>query len=522
MKTLLLALLFLPTLVFAQQAKEDYIIKHIRPLVVNTYTPDKSVEYVLVRSDFSENSIEEVKITGRKILRIDLVYTSYHEFEDFDQDKLNRKRLTSLFLNNPEIKKNNLIKWRLVEQRGCAGREECAGLFHGFVIYLEKNYTKEDMIAEMDSLNAGLLDMEETAEGLDTLKTYRQVFVTCKYPSSRYDSRTLVKKIKNKEICTAKYKGTIKVKYTVDARGIVSNVDILTSGYPDEAELEKYLKNISRWEKFLTEGKANPFVCYGEIKFPLNSKSISYTSYEYPEAVRKKYTDSSATRPCNCWTTDTSYLEIYKRLPSKVFSKAIIRNPTWKPQLIVVDVTGSMSPYTKEVLTWVMLKSLKDSCHFVFFNDGDTKPDQSKVIGNTGGLYHTYSMDYAEIKTTAIRAMYNGGGGDCPENNFEALLYGKEICPDCGDVMMVADNYAYPRDERLLKAYKGKLKIILCGTEYGINEKYLNLARKYHFTIHTMNSDLNELYKMKDGEMIKIDGITYKITKYGFVMLRST
>ena len=105
--------------------------------------------------------------------------------------------------------------------------------------------------------------------------------------------------------------------------------------------------------------------------------------------------------------------------------------------------------------------------------------------------------------------MRNGGGGDLPENNFEALMTGFNNIQPTGEIIMVADNYSFPRDEAMLARFSGKLKIILCHTEKGINTDYLNLARKHGFSLHTFGSDIVDFSQ----KQLKIDGSVYRLVE---------
>jgi hypothetical protein len=86
---------------------------------------------------------------------------------------------------------------------------------------------------------------------------------------------------------------------------------------------------------------------------------------------------------------------------------------------------------------------------------------------------------------------------------------------------MVADNFAYPRDSDLLRKFSGNLRIILCGTDFGVNTDYLNLARKYDFTVYTIHKDLYDLIKLDEGESIEIEDNYYKIQNGKFVRYSS-
>ncbi len=185
--------------------------------------------------------------------------------------------------------------------------------------------------------------------------------------------------------------------------------------------------------------------------------------------------------------------------------KVLNRNREWLEMLIVCDVTGSMSPYTSQVLVWHNLNIKKKRVkNFVFFNDGDMTPDDKKVIGKTGGIYDTTGQTIDAVIASASRAMRNGGGGDGPENNVEALIYGNTKFPDCDEVVMIADNDATPRDLSLAKKVNKPVKIILCGAQYGVNTAYLDLAKATGGSVHTIEQDIVNMADLKDGGIIRI------------------
>jgi len=210
------------------------------------------------------------------------------------------------------------------------------------------------------------------------------------------------------------------------------------------------------------------------------------------------------------------------KLSDSTVIKALERNKEWKDMLIVADMTGSMSPYATQLLVWFQLK-MKDKRvkQVVFFNDGNNKRDSEKIIGRTGGIYAAKAMTYEDILETATKTITNGGGGDGPENNCEALIYGIDTFPNVKEIIMVADNLAPVKDIALLKEIKKPVHIILCGTgTWPVNSDYLNLARSTGGTIHTMNDDIVNLAKLNEGETVKIAGTTFKIT--GGVFVRVT
>ena len=222
-------------------------------------------------------------------------------------------------------------------------------------------------------------------------------------------------------------------------------------------------------------------------------------------------------------TTIQGVLEGKSTVSDSTILKTFARNKQWKDMLVVTDVTGSMTPYTAQLILWLKLNTKDERTkHFTFFNDGDRKPDGRKDVGKTGGIYSIASNEYQKVAEKAIEAMKNGSGGDMQENDIEALLKGIKDCPECKNIVLIADNFAPIRDVELLKQVKKPIKIILCGTKMGINTQYLDIARATGGSVHTMESDLDNLLKKSEGEIIELDSNKYKIVKGKFVLVKAT
>jgi hypothetical protein len=191
-----------------------------------------------------------------------------------------------------------------------------------------------------------------------------------------------------------------------------------------------------------------------------------------------------------------------------VVRRVFSRNRKWKQMEIVCDVTGSMSPYSAQVMAWYKMNTDdKKVKRFVFFNDGDLKPDHTKNIGSTGGIYEISSSHFTDVYGKMKEAMNAGWGGDGPENNLEALLYSQNLNnenPEGGELVMIADNWATPRDTSLMNKLKRPVRIILCGAQFFINPAYLNIARATGGSVHLMEKDLEDLAKMREGEVLII------------------
>lgn len=201
------------------------------------------------------------------------------------------------------------------------------------------------------------------------------------------------------------------------------------------------------------------------------------------------------------------------------------RHPEWKHKLIVCDVTGSMYPYSGQLMLWIQLEMARDTnerSRYVFFNDGDRKKEAEKKIGETGGIYLSESAKEEEVTKKMKDAMMGGGGGDAPENDIEALLAGiKEYkARRIDEVILIADNWAPVKDITLIKSLHKPVHVILCGySTDSINLDCLYLAWKTKGSVHTIEEDLMDIGDLKEGDTITIGGKTYKINKGKFELL---
>lgn len=201
--------------------------------------------------------------------------------------------------------------------------------------------------------------------------------------------------------------------------------------------------------------------------------------------------------------------------------KVITRNPKWRKNIIVADLTSSMYPYAKQINTWLKLYFMKDTAqqYFVFFNDGDNKKDSEKKIGATGGIYVCKAKNCEDLVNTMKLTIKKGEGGDAPENAVEAILAGIKKIRKPDNIILIADNWAKVRDLNLIGRVKIPVRVILCGVFEGmeINTDYLNIAYKTKGSIHTIEQDITELINQTSGKKFNINGFEY-IIKNGNVI----
>ena len=194
----------------------------------------------------------------------------------------------------------------------------------------------------------------------------------------------------------------------------------------------------------------------------------------------------------------------------------------WPAKTIVTDVTGSMYPYMEQVAAWHFLEAMnKGKSAYVFFNDGDGKMDSEKVIGKTGGLYSSLANTPDSLLRTMYIAMNNGGGGDGPENDIEALEKGQSINRTGNELILVADNYSPVKDIELLSRIERPVHVILCGFNQTINPDCLRIAYETKGSIHTIEEDIDRLAELHDGEKITLLGTTYQLVKGRFFLLET-
>jgi len=200
---------------------------------------------------------------------------------------------------------------------------------------------------------------------------------------------------------------------------------------------------------------------------------------------------------------------------SNAVFKVLNRNPKWRKNIIVTDLTASMYPYAKQINTWLKLFFMKDTAQqfFVFFNDGDSKKDADKKIGVTGGIYICRAKSCDDLINTMKLTIKKGEGGDSPENVVEAILTALKKIRKPDNIILIADNWAKVRDIGLITRVKTPVRVILCGVYEGmeINTDYLNIAYKTKGSIHTIEQDISELINQTSNKKFNINGFDYII-----------
>ncbi len=218
--------------------------------------------------------------------------------------------------------------------------------------------------------------------------------------------------------------------------------------------------------------------------------------------------------------TAVDYSKIPPTPQGRIVSETLEKN-NWKHAALVCDVTGSMAPYNAQVLLWIKNRLAKKDTsvvRIVLFNDGDGKKNVGKRVGSTGGLYSfkpTTIDAFTQQLTTAMKA---GDGGDLPENNVEALLKAQADCPWCENLVMIADNFATPRDLSLAGNITKPVQIIVCGNSPVLNDVWLNLARLTKGSVTFGNRLYANLHTYEEGATLQVGKQIFVVRKGRFTI----
>lgn len=525
------ALLALNIGVRAQVVSIDYILGAPVQKAQKIALPTKN--FLILHGKFGEAELMDRVILDSlhegRVAKIDLVYTQYVQSETFVQPELNRKRLEYLKKHKPYLFENNLIEWNIVCQTGAKSADEARDYFHGFIVHFRTSSADDEVLTteeELKKIDSALSDCkipigDTICDRAELLKLGKAEFLTV----IKIDSIV--------RIPTGKYEG----KYLN-----IDPFDIPDKNYFEQSvNRSKVMISAEFTDKKVME---TPFSKVKRVKvddtYVPRSKRKAKKGITYRKRSiwgRRQLTEKTVIKDTVLIKIDTClvllesdggvyYRDCYRGISGNYFQDTIVSitfNNTldWENKIVVEDVTGSMYPYLTQTFLWRRLAvDSTQVSKFLYFNDGDNKPAAERLIGSTGGIYYIESSSIDSIEFRAKQAMAGGNGGDCPENNLEALIYANEICPSCNP-LMIADNFAPIRDLILLDLITKPVDVILCGVFGGaIQANYLTLVKKTGGTIYTMEGELHDLTLLKEGETIEFGGQKFLIKDGNFVLTR--
>ncbi|NQX96559.1 MAG: hypothetical protein HRT73_01600 [Flavobacteriales bacterium] len=532
MKKLIITSLFLivtSSFYFGQNI--DFIVKTSPTLYITHFdTSTIKKNQKLVHLKHSSSKIESPKklnfVTNKVIYSIALIYTESDK-KQFDQEKLNRKRLTELKKHRPELINNGLISWQFIEQKDTHS-DRNKGYFHGYLITLRPEIVGKDGETEFDILK-GLVEANITLckDSLGKSAEERAIIddSIAKNTKHSYNNQPkyiggmdalkkyLLKSIPySKSMIKDNVSGELNVTFYIDEYGKLSKIkmsDDLTKEC--QSNVAYALKKMIKWlpgiihipEKINRPARQKLIggIYRMSLFFSLETnlvyiKHINNLGPYYNENITQSLNDYYFPPEVICDNTVFNSLE---------------RNKHWKKMSIVADLTCSMMPYTNQLILWFKLNTLDERIKYLtFFNDGNGMLSTLKKPGKVGGIYQAEAKTYDDLLDLAEQTMFCCSG-DIIENNIEAAIAAKDKYPNSEELIMIADNFATPRDLKLLRKVKKPIRLILCGTYYGINVDYLNMIKKNGGSIHTMEEDLTIITTLKEGEILDFSGRRFKV-----------
>ncbi|WP_430406482.1 hypothetical protein [Fluviicola sp.] len=118
-----------------------------------------------------------------------------------------------------------------------------------------------------------------------------------------------------------------------------------------------------------------------------------------------------------------------------------------------------------------------------------------------------------------IDVMSKGSGGDLEENNVEALIHALKSYPRTDKLILIADNFASPRDRSLIGSIGIPVHVLVCGGTV-LNEDYLDLAYQTKGSLSFNGIDYLDFYKFEEGSTMHIGKTTYILKKGHFARKR--
>jgi hypothetical protein len=298
----------------------------------------------------------------------------------------------------------------------------------------------------------------------------------------------------------------------------ITGVDLVYSDYPEGEDFSELNRlRILELHMFLPDAFNSPIIEWRIVKQTGVTQTGGLQNYFHGFVVYY--------RPLPSFEEEASKIKDViegKTPPSdSTLLKVFNRNANWKDMLVVCDVTGSMSPYTAQLLFWIKSNQrLNTFKQIVFFNDDDEKSTDQVSKEDASGLWTIESGNSEKVIKTAFDAMQKGGHY---ENDLEAICYAIKKYPENKkNVVLIADNWETPCDMRLVEFLKKQnipVRIVVCGVTDRLNTAYLDLAYATGGSIHTMEQDLTDIAKIGEGKTFKLGGMRFRMSGGRFVQL---
>jgi hypothetical protein len=406
-----------------------------------------------------------VRLQGAQIIAITLAFTDYPSHQQLQT--LNSKRIQNLLTYLPQLEQQLGVQWQVLRQMDGNTKQTAEGMLHGFAISYRQAYTTTTAITEKTLINT-LIPESYTAKKIDHPFDYVYAPNTATRTTPILYGRYI-------RLATPYTQDTLKRREPNDSIVTMATITAYDKGLVTR-------EMIKAWR-----AKDSVFVLLS------------------PPIINNKRTRTL--------------------LPPLQFDSSIyttlqqLRLPN--TSTLVIDVTGSMAAYTAQALYWLHNLDSAERLKFIIcFNDGDHKPDATKQLGNTGGIYTMPFNDVTSTKKLVLQAMQNGSGGDFQENVIEALTEAEQVCGSCQATIFLADSYAPVRDLALLHRLSKPVWIIPCGKSDFVRADYITIAAYTKGKIIWPDHTTDEPAALITNGTITIKGKTY-IWKNGKATLQT-
>jgi hypothetical protein len=243
----------------------------------------------------------------------------------------------------------------------------------------------------------------------------------------------------------------------------------------------RYVKQTGASSKAEAERQYHGFICFGSLP---EAKRAWHKRVKHQEHIGHRFNKAAKHILEEEEGADLSVRNVLER-------QALV----WPSVAIVADFTGSMYPYTLQLLRWQA-----EGLHplqvrgYLLFNDGNKTDEASKQIGATGGLYISHASDVYPLLQLMQKVKAAGDGGGLTENDLEALLKAQFAFADAESLVLIADNAAGVRDIELLPKLRLPVKVVLARTSVGArvlapHPDYIKIALATGGSLHTATAD---------------------------------
>lgn len=457
----------MPLCLRAQQDKFIDSLLNNRVILIPTYVqPVESNESMVLRMNFGQADLLDTtgisKLKDAQILSVDLVFSDYPSNQDLKT--LNKKRYQNLFAAMPFNITDKTISWQMIRQMDGKDKESSLNLLHGWIINYRPKFTPAETEKEITYLER-IIDSLPKPKPVEETKPAGKV----RYWDVIYggNSTAIVRTYLDRPVKTVSAN-------KAQLQTILQKGDTLIGMRTQIARASRLL------------------VLPQERAIKSDSVYVLLTPKPVFEEDKKDETKKEGS--------------VY----TGVVVNALSRNK-FTNALIIADVTGSVSPYLGQLLTWLSQQETNSVRYLVCFNDGDNKRDDQKILGDAGGVYGEAYTDVSQAALLIERTMRKGNGGDMAENDCEAIIKSLSNYQDAKDVVLVADSWSPVRDIVLAKNIKRPVRVIVCGSQIGVHPDYITIALVTNGSLHFMNEDILDLTPLKEGKEMTIKNKQYKL-----------